>query len=191
MSAAFETGGLTPAVARWIETCAQHAPSESHSILISMQDQEPVPACLRSAARATDGEVTELRSGLSWLQAAAEMRAKSLEFDAIILHIYPNDPLPNLAFFDQPRPVLFFRHSGHAFNLGLDVARVWAEIHPVGLEWSAQFCAKDTRLVMLPLPLIDEGLALCDKADARRKLGLPMDALIVLIIGWPYKFTPR
>jgi hypothetical protein len=42
------------------------------------------------------------------LQTAAEIRAKSLEFDVIVLHTHPNDPLPNLAFYDQPRPVIFF-----------------------------------------------------------------------------------
>ena len=118
------------------------------------------------------------------------MRAKSLEFDVIVLHIYPNDPLPNVAYFDQPRPTLFFRHSGHAFNLGLDVAHVYADIHPVGHEMSVQFCANEARKVMLPLPLVDEGLTLGYKAGARTKLGLPLDASIVLTIGWPYKFFP-
>ena len=191
MSQASETGGVTPAISRWIEICAQHAPWELHSILISMQNKTPIPACLSSATGRTGGGIIELPSGLSLMQLAAEMRSKSLEFDAIVLYIDPNDPLPNLAFFDQPRPVLFFRHADHAFNLGLDVARVYAEIHPAGLEMSTRFCAKATRLVMLPLPLIDEGLAPCDKADARRKLGLPIDALIVLTIGWPFKFIPR
>jgi hypothetical protein len=190
MSSAFETGGSTPAISRWIDTCAQHAPSELHSILISMQNNAPVPACLCSAVRSTGGQIIELPSGLSWLQMAAEMRSRSWEFDIIVLHIYPNDPLPNLAYFDRPRPVLFFRHSGHAFNLGLDVAQVYAELDPVGCEMSAQFCAKEARTVMLPLPLIDEGQTPCDKKDARKKLGLPVDALIALTVGWPYKFTP-
>lgn len=191
MSSAFETGGLTPAISRWIEICAQHAPSELHSILISMQNNAPIPACLSNAAQRTGGEAIELPSGLSWLQLATEMRTRASEFDAIILHIYPNDPLPNVAFFDRPRPALFFRHSGHAFNLGLDVAHVYADIHPVGHAMSSEFCAQDALKVMLPLPLVDEGLTTCDKADARTKLGIPVDALMVLTIGWPYKFFPQ
>ena len=129
--------------------------------------------------RRTGGEIIELSSGLSLMQLAAELRSRSMEFDAIVLFIDPNDPLPNLAYFDRPRPVLFLRHADHAFNLGLDVARVSAEIHTVGLEMSTRFCANDSQLVMLPLPLIDEGLAPSNKDDARRKLGLPIDALIV------------
>lgn len=177
-------------VSRWIETCARHAPSELHSILLSMQKEEPLPAWLGDSARRAGGEIIELPSGLSLMQAAAELRRRSLEFDAIVLHIHPDDPLPNLAFYDQPRPVLFFRHADHVFNLGLDAARVVADIRPVGTEMSERFCAKTPRKVMLPLPLLDEALTTCDKTDARRKLGLPVDALILLTIGEPHKFIP-
>jgi hypothetical protein len=190
MSTAYETGGHTRVVQRWIEICAQHAPSEHHSILISIQGEAPLPAWLGQSARKTGGQIIEIPSGLSWLQAAAEIRSRSLEFDAIILHIHPNDPLPNVAFYDRPRPILFFRHADHLFNLGLDVAQVFADIRPVGREMTVHFCAQKPRKVMLPLPLLDEEFRHCDKADARWKLGLPIDGLIVLTIGEPYKFTP-
>ena len=190
MSTAFETGGPTRVVSRWIETCAQHAPLELHSILLSMQKEAPLPTWLVDSVKKTGGGVIVLPSGMSWLQAAAELRSRSMEFDAVILHIHPNDPLPNVAFYDQPRPVLFFRHSDHVFNLGLEVARVVADICPVGHEMSAHFCAKEPRKVLLPLPLFNEELTLGHKADARRKLGLPVDAFIVLTIGWPLKFVP-
>lgn len=190
MSTAYERGGHTRLVSRWIETCAEHTPSEQHSVLISMQTDDPLPAWLGQSARKTGGEIIELPPGLSWLQAAAEIRSRSLEFDAVILHIHPNDPLPNLAFFDQPRPVLFFKHADHVFSLGFDVSRVIADVRPVGQAMSVNFCAPAPRKVLLPLPLFDEGPTSYDKVDARRKLGLPEDALIVLTIGEPYKFMP-
>lgn len=190
VSTAFGTGGPTRVVARWIEICAQHAPSELHSILVSMQNGAPLPTWLIHSAQRTGGEIVEVPSGLSWLQAAAQIRSRSLEFDAVVLHIHPNDPLPNVAFFDRPRPVLFFRHSDHTFNLGLDVARVFGDIRPAGREMSIRFCAKEPRKVMLPLPLLDEELTDCEKAEARRRLGLPVDAIIALTIGWVLKFAP-
>ena len=141
-------------------------------------------------SRKSGGDLIAIPSGLSWLQAAAELRSRSIGFDAVILHIHPNDLLPNLAFFDWAHPVLYFRHSDHLFNPGLDLARVIADIRPVGRAMSVHFCAKAPRKVMLPLPLLDEALTSCDKADARRKLGLPVDALVILTIGWPHKFIP-
>jgi hypothetical protein len=190
MSTAYETGGHTRVVSCWIETCAQHAPSEHHSILISLQKGDPLPAWLGHSAQKTGGKIIVLPSGLTWLQTAAEVRSRSLEFDAIILHIHPNDPLPNLALYDQPRPILFFRHADHVFNLGLDVARVVADIRPQGHAMSIHFCGKQSRKVMLPLPLLDGGMASCDKAEARKRLGLPLDNPTLLTIGSRLKFTP-
>ncbi len=190
MSSAHETGGHTRVVSRWIETCAEHAPSEHHSVLISMQKEDPLPAWLGNSVQRAGGEIIEIPSGLSWLRLAAQIRSRSLEYDAVVLHIHPYDPLPNVAFYDRPRPILFFRHADHVFNLGIDVAPVIADIRPVGHEMSVHFCTQAPRKVMLPMPLLDEGPTLRDKAAARMKLGLPADALIALTIGDPRKFTP-
>lgn len=190
MSTAYGTGGHTRVVSRWIEICAKHAPAERHSILISMQKDDPLPAWLSTSVERAGGTIFVLPSKLSWLQAAAEIRSRAFEFDVVILHIHPNDPLPNLAFYDQPRPILFFRHADHVFNLGLDVARVVTDICPAGHEMSMRFCAQASRKAMLPLPLMEEEPPPCDKAKAREKLGLPADALIVLTIGGSNKYLP-
>lgn len=190
MTTAYERGGHTRAVSRWIETCAQHAPSEHHSILISKQWDTPLPTWLTRSAQRNGGELFQLPPMPSWLQTAAEIRAKSFEFDVIVLHTHPNDPLANLAFYDQPRPVIFFNHADHAFTLGMDVARVIANIRPTGHDLSSRLRAEPPRKVLLPIPLLDDRSFLWDKADARRKLGLPVDAPIALTIGEPFKFRP-
>jgi hypothetical protein len=105
MSVAYTRGGHTRVVSRWIETCAQIAPSEYHSILISMQKYDLLPAWLSQSAQKTGGELIIIPSEMTWLQVAAEIRSKSLEFDVVVLHTHPNDPSPNLAFYDRPRPV--------------------------------------------------------------------------------------
>jgi hypothetical protein len=190
MSAAHEKGGHTRVVSRWIDICAQTAPSEHHSILISMQKDHPLPAWLGQSAKKTGGELIIFPPGMTWLQVAAEVRSRSLEFDVVVLHIHPNDPSPNIAFYDQPRPVLYYRHADHLFNLGLDVAWVVADFRPVGHEMSVHFCAKAPRKIMLPIPLFDEELAHCSKIEARKKLGLPVDSPIALTIGGAIRFTP-
>jgi hypothetical protein len=183
-------GGHTRAISRWIETCAELAPSEHHSILISRQRDEPVPAWITCSVQRSGGEVFQLPSTASWLQAATEVRAKASEFDVIVLHTEPNDPLLNLAFYDQPRPVLYFSHTDHVFSLGTDVARVIADVRTVGHDISVRYRSPTARKVLLPLPLLDDGCVPYDKLEARKKLGLPMDALIALTIGEPYKFSP-
>lgn len=190
MTTAYETGGHTRVVARWIETCAQHAHTERHSILISKQGDERLPAWLARATQKSGGELFRLSSTLSCLEAATELRAKSLDFDVVVLHIHPNDPLPNLAFHDQPRPVMFFNHADHVFTLGMDAARVIADYRSIGQDVSSRLRAKRPRKAMIPIPLIDDQSFPADKADARRKLGLPADALVALTIGQAYKFSP-
>ncbi len=190
MSAAHERGGHTRVVSRWINICARCAPSEHHSILISIQKDNPLPTWLSQSAQKTGGELIILPPGMSWLEVAAEVRSRSLEFDVVVLHTHPNDPSPNIAFYDQPRPVLYYRHADHLFNLGLDVARAVADFRPVGHEMSVHFCAKAPRKIMLPIPLFDEELAHCSKLEARKKLGLPVDSLVALTIGAAVKFTP-
>ena len=190
MTVAYETGGHTRVVSNWIETCAQISSSEQHSVLVSKQGETPVPSWLVRSAQRTGGALFVLPPIQSWLQTAEMMRTTSLGFDVIILHTHPNDPLPNLAFHDRPRPVIFFNHSDHTFTLGMDTAKVVADLRPFGLELSKRFRAPAPQKVMLPLPLHDQGPANWDRTDARRKLGLPADALIALTIGERYKFTP-
>ncbi len=190
MSTAYERGGHTRTVYRWIEICAQHSPGETHSILISNQGEEPIPPPLACSARKTGGELIECPREMGWLQKAVYLRAMSMEFDAIILHIHPNDPLPNLAFFDHPRPVLFFNHADHVFSLGTDVATAIADIRLAGQDISTRLRSKGPHKCLLPIPLIDDKPFPSDKADARRKLGLPLDAPIALTIGEWYKYQP-
>jgi len=190
MSTAFESGGHTRAVSRWIEICAQHAYLERHSILISMQGDDPLPVWLRDSAQRTGGEFIEIPSGTSWLQMAAKIRSKALEFDAVVLHTHPNDPLPNLAFHDQAMPVLFFDHADDAFVLGLEAAQVVAELRAVRIDFAARYGSPPAQKVLLPLPLLDDQYALCGKSEARTKLGLPTDAVIALTIGHKLYFTP-
>ncbi len=185
----YERGGHTRVVASWIDACVQFAPGEHHSVLISKQDELSVPTWLTDATRKSGGELIELSMELSWLERAAEMRSRSLEFDAIILHIHPNDPVPNIAFYDRSIPVLFFDHADHLFSLGVDLAAVIADLRSVGHDLSMRFRSPAARKLILPLPLTDRGPASAGKIEARRKLGLPVEGLLALTIGEPYKFA--
>lgn len=190
LTVAYESGGHTRAVSRWIDTCTRHAPGEQHSILLSTQNESPIPAWLTESVQKSGGEIIDLAMGLSLREKAAQMRFRSTEFDAIILHIHPNDPLPNIAFCDTSVPVLFFNHADHMFSLGTDVAKVIADVRPIGHDLSIRFRSPAARKIIVPLPLVTSGAASCAKAEARKKLGLPADALIALTVGEPYKFSP-
>lgn len=186
VSTAAQKGGDARALSCWIENCAIHAPLEHHSVLISMQGTEPLPVWLRNSVEGSGGEFIEFPEGMSWLQKAAEIRSRALEFDAVVLHTHPNDPLPNLAFHDRPMPVLYFDNGDRQFLLGMDVAQVATEC--LELDFAVRYRSPRPKKMLLPLPLLDDEQALCSKAEARMKLGLPTDALIALTIGGANKF---
>ncbi len=190
LTTALERGGHTRAVARWIDICVQHAPSEHHSVLLSMQQELPIPAWLIESVRRGGGELIEVSPEKSLLERAAELRSSSFEYDAIILYIHTHDPLPNVAFYDRPKPVLFYNHADHMFSLGTGVASVIADIRPVGHEYSMRFRSPAARKVLIPLPLPEDAYAPADKAEARRRLGLPADKPVALTIGELYKLIP-
>lgn len=183
-------GGHTRAVSRWIETCAEFAPFEQHSILVSRQRDEPVPDWIVRSAQETGGQVFQLSADLPWMRAAAEVRARAADFDVIILHTEPIDLLPNLALYDRPRPVMFFNHTDHFFSLGTGVAQVISDMRTVGQSISKRFRSPRAQKLLLPLPLLDHQVSRSGKTEARRKLGLPVDAHIALTIGEPYKYSP-
>ncbi len=190
MTAAYERGGHTRAVSRWIETCAQHAPLEQHSILISKQGEAPLPPWLAHSAQRTGGDCIELSPLLTWLETAQAIRAKSCDYDVIVLHTHPNDPVPNLAFHDQPVLVLFFNHADHSFVLGMDVSTVVADLRLAGQDLTFSHRAQAPLKCLIPVPLIDNVPSSRNKAEARRRLRLPFDAPIALTIGERYKYQP-
>lgn len=189
MTGAYKTGGHTRVATRWIDTCAQHAPSEYHSVLISRQDDE-LPAWLSQSVRRSGGEFIELPFEMPWLQKAEVIRSRCMAYDAIILHIHPNDPLPNVALYDRPRPVMFFNHADHGFTLGTEVATVIADIRLAGQDISIGYRASGPRKCLVPIPLTDDRPSPSDKVEARRRLGLPIDAPIALTLGEWFKYQP-
>lgn len=191
LTVAYASGGHTRAVSRWIDTCAQTSPSERHSVLVSIPDAAGIPAWLADSVLRSGGEIHELPRDMSWQERAAEMRARSADFDALILHIHPDDPLPNIAFHDRKRPVLFYSHADHMFSLGAGIASVIADIRPAGHDLSLRFRAPQARKVIVPIPLTKEPSASVTKAEARSTLGIPAEALVVLTVGGgEFKFVP-
>lgn len=189
MTAASRRGERTRAVSRWIDTCGQQSPSELHSILVSRQDDE-LPEWLSRSAWRTGGEFIQLPFEISWLRKAEEVRARAMEYDAVILHVHPNDPLPNLAFYEKPVRALFFNQADHVFSLGMSVVSVIADMRYSGNDISIRNRAPGPMKCLVPIPLIDNDPVPCDKDQARKRLGLPLGVPIALTLGEWYKYQP-
>jgi len=197
LSTAYLTGGHTRLVAHWIDNCRIHCQNQVHSILITSQGKSKVPDWLTSSAKNIGGECIVFPDNLTWLQKAYSLRSITKEWsDIIVMHIHPNDPVPNIAFSsaDWDIPVLFCNHADHVFSLGMSISDIILDIRKSGQRITNNRRKYGNRSMLLPIPLIDriphidqrENL----RIEARKNLNLPLYEKIALTIGSEYKYKP-
>jgi len=172
---------------RWI----QHDAGRTHSVVLTAQGPQSPPAQLEPAVEATGGRLSALNAG-DLLSRARDLRNLAVTHDLVILHTHPHDVIPVVALAERQGlpPVVLFNHADHVFWLGVGIADVVA-------------CGRDSGLLLaqgrrgigpercgwLPIPLVapQRGLS---SLEAKKQLGLPPDAIILLSVGSSYKYVP-
>jgi hypothetical protein len=187
-------GGDTRFVWRWINADR----GNEHSVVITCQDyltQEQVPEVLReSAARA--GGFCKVLGAPAWrpLDRAAELRALSRGMDTVVLHLWPYDAVPVLAFAagcDPDMRVVFVNHSDHTFWLGASVSHWVVNLRRQSEPFLTAQRGLDTeRSSILPIPLEPPPSGICREA-ARRSLGYAGNSVLILTIASPFKYEVK
>ncbi|MFL6231271.1 MAG: glycosyltransferase [Pyrinomonadaceae bacterium] len=182
----YSTGGHTRLLRNFIKNDAE----SQHSLLVTDQVGEEIPAWLSDAVSGSGGEVTILPTTASFFSKAYSIRAAAQsDVDAIILHHHPNDLVPVLALATaRCPPVAVLNHADHVFWIGSTVADVVIDFREYSQEVTKERrFAPETHL--LPQPL-DVGAYNLSRAEARRRLGIPDDQVMLLSIGSAYKYRP-
>lgn len=185
LTQAYEIGGHTRLVARWIAADSNHM----HSVVLTGQQGLPVPSELAAAVAAAHGTIIDLSRSLSDLMDRAAM-LRSIVWggpSAVILHIHPYDVVPSLALRNVDVPIAFLNHADHLFNVGTEVADTVVDIRPAGRQLSlrARRVSVD-RSALLPIPL--EKPRSLDRANIRERLGLKNEDVLLIAIASGYKF---
>jgi len=186
LSVAYPTGGHTRLVWRWIE----NDEARVHSVVLTGQQSLPIPKELQQAVERSGGIITKLGSTSSNpLTRATQLRRIASEgMGVVVLHIHPYDVIPLIAFAHLRVRVVFVNHADHVFWIGGAITSVLADIRPTGRALSLgrrHFSESDT--VILPIPLRDPPKA--DRRQARTRLGLSEDAVVILSIASSYKYA--
>lgn len=181
---AYELGGHTRLIARWIENDAER----THSLVLTGQQGLPVPSGLLAAVAGSGGHVIDL-GHTSSLVSRARMLGELAAGDAraLVLHTHPYDVVPSLGLRRAKTKVVFLNHADHVFSTGIDVADVVADIRPAGQRLSRAargVVAHDSVLVPLPLAAAPA----VDREAARKALGIPEESVLLLSIASEYKF---
>lgn len=180
-------GGHSRMAWRWIEQDA----GRSHSVVLTRQGVTPVPGLLVDAVAARQGtiEVLNRRAGnvVTW---AARLRRIAASADVVILHVDTDDAIPMLAFADKrgTPPVAFVDHADHAFWLGASISDVIVNLRTTGACLAQDRRGIDReRTAVLPITL-NSTMRAMSQAEAKRRLGLPEDSIVLLSIARTPKF---
>lgn len=186
-SAALPIGGHTRLVERWISNRSNK--SECHSVVLLDQNYMRIPEWLKAAAEKSGGCCVSLPDDLSLIERALMLRKMAYESaDIVVLHTYPNDPVPIIAFaIDGGPPIILLNHADHLFWYGSSIADLVADLRPMAQQLTLQK-RKVINSQLLPIPLLPKKKQ--NRSLCRKELHLPDDKFILLAIATSYKFKP-
>lgn len=185
MTNAYVTGGHTRLVQRLALNWAG-----SH-MLVTTAQRGDLPQRLKTVFCADNCNWLDLSTpGSDLLSRAWRLRQISRkEADLVILHSHPFDVVPTLAFgVPGGPPVVMVNHSDHTFWVGTSVVDAVADLRLIGQELTlSRRQAPLSRVLPIPLPAAESGPS---RAEARARLGIEENSVVLLTIASPYKFTP-
>ena len=111
-------GGDSRYARRWIEQDSLR----KHTLVLTRQRKTPVSSVMSELIEQRGGTVHRLDSETDSLIAqAAELRRRARYADLVVMHLFPDDVIPLIAFADRDSlpPIIFVNHSDHTFWLGV------------------------------------------------------------------------
>ncbi len=177
------TGGHSRMAWRWIERDIARVPT----VALTRQ-RVAVPSPLAEAVAARGGGIHHL-AGHDALVRARALAALVDDADLVVLHVHPFEVVSAIALADRRGrpPVIHVNHADHCFWLGADVADTVVSTRTAAsrLAVSRRGVAAG-RTAILPVP-VDPPVIAADRRAARRELGVPDDACVLLCVASAYK----
>ena len=188
LTQAYQVGGHTRLVSRWIEQDGER----EHSLVLTRQGYQPVPQFLRDAVSRSGGRIFLLdEKGGRLLSRASKLRQLAQSAEQIVLHVHPYDVVPVMAFAERQRSLIFTNHADHVFWIGTSVADVVAHIREGSLDLSHRRRGIDpARCFVLPIPLPSVPQTPYS-AGSKQRLGISPENIVLLSVGNPYKFRAK
>lgn len=190
LSAAYDIGGHTRFVWRWIERDR----NRTHSVVLTHQRNLTPPQALRDAVTRAGGQLHKLDARPSGLLERAKRLAElSRQVDVVVLHTHPFDVIPLLAFAgdssDPGVPVVLLNQADHVFWLSRNVSRLVVNFRHSGSTFSAsRRGVPPANTALLPIPLQPPPRTLT-RGEAKARLGLSEKEKVIFSVASAYKYT--
>ncbi len=187
LNAARHTGGDTRYVWRWI----QEDPERTHSVALTRQGRQEIPQLMTDAVSQAGGALHVIdKDHSSIISGAKELRRIAEHVDLIVLHLFPDDITPIIAFGDghDLPPTVFINHSDHTFWLGVSISNIFVHLRDCSLPLSQERRGIPLeKIVFLPTPLGSMRREL-SQSEAKKQLGFSEDTIILLTIATAFKY---
>ncbi len=181
-----DVGGLTRMIWRWI----QQDKTRTHSLVLTRYYGE-IPALLREAIKNSHGNIYFLSDTvggiISWCQRLREIATAA---DLIVLHIHSFDIIPIIAFGNPEAcpPIVFLNHADHLFWIGTEISNVITNLRESGWELSQERRRIPHKHNLLLPIILDPTERKLSRQEAKIKLGIAKDAVLLLSIARPLKY---
>lgn len=188
MSEAYQVGGHTRVVERWIEADT----GIHYSLALTRLSLGTIPSRLKEDIDRSGGKIFSLNCSYNWKEAAISLRQIASRYEKVLLFTHMNDYIPLVAFGteDFKRPVGFYNHADHLFSLGVSISDAWGELRKWGQMVTARYRGIiPNSIISVPFET-QEILRREKKHEIREKLGLPLTAKIVMTAGGLKKLYP-
>jgi hypothetical protein len=186
LSEAYETGGHTRVVERWIEASNFNQPN---SVLFTRKSK--VPKRLKAAVDASGGRLYTLTDKNSSVLQVLELRRVANLHSRVILHIHMDDILPLLAFGqgDYSGELNFYNHADHQFWVGASLPCKFLEVRSWGKALSfSRRSIEDSRVLGIPMSSDLTPSTLVTQKSAKAELGIPNSSKVMLTVGNSLKY---
>ena len=188
MTTAYQTGGHTRVVERWIDISPLN---QKHSIILLNQGDSICPKKIYDITQEHSGSLIILNEK-NIVTRAEKLREIAQSYEYIVLHIHMDDPTAIIAFGTNEftRPVILFNHADHTFWCGISIADMIADIRDNNFTLKNRG-GQNSFTIRIPFesnPLIQNYPK--SQKQSRIDLGLPLDKKIILTVGGKHKYVP-
>lgn len=184
----YETGGHTPLMLKWM----QRDNKRRHDLFVTLQSSTELPEKQFAKHNFSKTNVVFTRdNNETLLEVAQKLYDTSAGYDLVVLHIHPDDIIPNLAFANHKRtPVYVMNHADHSFWLGASIADGMVQIRETNFEIDANRRGiPGEKQFYLPIPVETTVENITDKFAIVKKLGIENFDTILLSTSGENKFV--
>ena len=178
VSEVLPVGGLTNMITRWIAEDS----TRTHSIA-AIHHRGELPPATREAVAKTGGKIYHINRTRGFQTVwAEELRRLARGHDAVVLSIYGQDPVSQMAFAEPEKlpPILYLNHGDHLFWLGASIADVVMNMREEAQTLSvSRRSIEPKRNVVVPT-MVSPAVRTRSREDAKRELGMAPDTILLM-----------